>query len=117
MTRATEDETGLHRLGESLRLQTDLFLLLSWKVDKVIVLGTNQEWNGGLVEASSLSVPFFDRVEGTLPSEIKHEEDGYCIVADKWEHIHEFPLSTKIPDGKGDFRVSYADCLLHEVDT
>lgn len=63
VTGTAEDEAGLHRLCEALRLQRDLFLLFPWKVDKVVVLGPYQEWDRGLVEASSLSVPLLDGVE------------------------------------------------------
>jgi hypothetical protein len=78
VTGRAEDETGLHgsckplsldrvRLSsptsdEDAYLVGDLFLLLSWKVDKVIVLCANQERDGSLVEAASLPVPLLDGV-------------------------------------------------------
>ena len=60
-----------------------LFLLLSGEVDKVVILCADQERNGRLVETSTLAVPFFDRVEGALSGQVKHEEYGNGIVADE----------------------------------
>lgn len=48
-------------------LVRNLLLLFSWKVDEVIVFGTDQERNSSLVETSPLAIPFFDRVERALP--------------------------------------------------
>jgi len=95
----------------------NLFLLFSWEVDEGIVLGAYEEWNGRLVETAALSIPLLYTVEGTLPCEIKHEEDGDSVVAHKRKHVDEFTLTTKIPDGEGDLCVPDRDCLFHEVDT
>ena len=81
----------------------------------MVVLGSNQERDGGLVEAAALSVPLFDAVEGGFAREIEHEEDGDCVVADEGQHVDEFALSTQIPDAEGDFGVPDANRLLHEV--
>lgn len=59
----------------------DLLLVFSWKVDEVIIFGADQEWNSGLVETSSLSVPLLDTVECALPCQIEHEQDSHSIVA------------------------------------
>ena len=96
--RAAEDQACLHCFGESLGLRADLFLLLLGEVDKVIVFGANKEWYCSLVEASTLTVPFLDRVECALSREVEHEENCDSIVADQREHVDEFTLSTKIPD-------------------
>lgn len=82
----------------------------------MIVLGTDEEWNGSLVESSTLPVPLLDGVESALTREIKHEENGDGVVADKGEHVDELALSTQIPDGEGDFSVPDGDCFFHEVD-
>lgn len=97
-------------------LKADFFLLFSGKVDKVIVLGADEEGDGSLVETSALSVPFLDGVESALTREIEHEENGDGVVADKGEHVDKFALSTQVPDGEGDFGVPDGDCFLHEVD-
>ncbi len=47
----------------------------------MIVFGADEERDGGFVESSGLTVPFFDRVEGGFAGEIEHEEDRYCVVA------------------------------------
>lgn len=105
MTCAAEDQTGSHGSGESSGLTTDtvsscsieyagrsipisyligyLFLVFPWEIDEMIVFRTHQEGNGGLIEPSSLSVPFFDRVQGALPRQVEHEQNSYCIVADQ----------------------------------
>ena len=92
MTSTRKDQAGLHSLREAFRLQRDLFLLLPGEVDEVIVFCTNQERNGSLIEAATLSIPFFDTVQGRLASEVEHEEDRYCVVADEGEHVDEFAL-------------------------
>ena len=114
---AAEDETGFHGLGESLCLIRDFLLLLSRKVDKVVVLCADQEGYRGLVKASSLAVPFLDGVEGALAGQIEHEQDGDGVVADERQHVDKLALATEIPDGEGDFRVPNGDGLLHEIDT
>jgi hypothetical protein len=86
---AAEDQASLHRSRESLglvRVSTspsslflmtylirNLFLLLAWKIDEVVILCANQERDGGLVEASPLTVPFLNGVERALASQIEHE--------------------------------------------
>lgn len=82
----------------------------------MIVLCADQEWYGGLVKASSLAIPFLDRVQGALAGEVEHEEDGHGVVADKGKHVDELALASKIPDGEGDLGVPDGDGLLHEVD-
>ena len=94
-----------------------LFLILSWKIDEMIVFGANQEGNSSLVEASTLSVPLLDAVERRLPRKVEHEEDGNSVITDERKHVDELALTTKIPDGEGDFGIAYRDCLFHEVDT
>ena len=79
-----EDQTGFHRFGEAFGLHGDFFLLLSGEIDEVVVFSPHQEWDGGLVEASPLSVPFFDAVESGLAGQVEHEENGYGIVAHEW---------------------------------
>lgn len=59
----------------------------------MVVFRPNKERYGGLVEPTTLPIPFFDRVEGTLPRKIKHEEDGDRVIAHKRKHVDEFPLS------------------------
>lgn len=49
----------------------------------MIILCADQEWNSGLIEPSTLSVPFLDAVEGTLPGQIKHEQNCNGIIADE----------------------------------
>lgn len=111
-----EDQACFHRFGESLRLQRDLFLFFFGEVDKVVVFCANQERNGGLVEPTSLPIPFLDRVQGRFAGEVKHEEDGDGVVADQREHVDKLALSAEIPNGECDFCVSDGDCLFHEVD-
>ena len=81
----------------------------------MVILSSDQEWDGGLVEAAALSVPLFDAVEGGFAREVEHEEDGNCVVADEGQHVDEFALSAKIPDAEGDFGVADANRLLHEI--
>ena len=79
-------------------LRRYFFLLLSGEVDEVVIFCTDQQWNGCLVEPSTLAVPFFDGIEGALSGQIKHEEYGDCVVANQGEHVDEFTLASKIPD-------------------
>ena len=62
VTRAAKDETCSHRFRKSSCLIADLFLIFAGKFYKMIVFGANQEGNSCLVEAATLSVPFFDAV-------------------------------------------------------
>lgn len=117
VTRATKDETGLHSLCETFCLHADLLLLFLGEIDKVVVLCTDKERNGGLVETSPLAIPFFDGVESALTGKIEHEENGDCIVADQRQHIDKLALAAEVPDGECYFRISNADCLFHKVDT
>ena len=54
-------------------LCANLFLVFSRKVDEMVVLRADQEWDSGFVEATTLPIPFLDTVQGALPREIKHE--------------------------------------------
>lgn len=117
MAGAAEDQTGLHGLGKPLCLHANLLLFLLGEIDKVIVLGTDKERDSRLVETSSLPIPLLDGIEGALAGQIEHEEDGDSIVADEGQHVDKLALTAKIPDGEGDFRVSDAYGLFHEVDT
>ena len=64
----------------------------------MVIFCTDQQRNGSLVEPSTLAVPFFDGIEGALSGQVKHEEDGDCVVADQGEHVDEFALASEIPD-------------------
>ena len=88
-------------------LVADLFLVFSWKIDKVVIFGTNQERDGSFVEPSALSVPLFYAIERRLPREVEHEEDCHCVIADQGKHVDELALTAEIPDGEGDFCVAY----------
>jgi hypothetical protein len=132
---ATEDQACSHSFGESTCLSQDqssisflhdmisshlcanFFLILPWKIDKVVVLGADEEGNGGLVETPALTIPLFDAVESAFPSQVKHEENCHCIITDEWQHVDEFALSTKVPYRKGDLSIPNRDGLLHKVDT
>ena len=76
-----------HKVGHlaefRIYLVADLLLIFAWKVDEVIVFGANQEWYRCLVEASPLSVPLLDTVQGGLAGEVEHEEDGNSVVANE----------------------------------
>lgn len=115
MARATEYQAGSHRfrkpsglepisarqlhdLSRNTDLVRDLFLVLSWKVHEMVVFRPDEERNSRLVETSPLPIPFLDRVQSTLASEVEHEQDGNGVVADQWQHIDEFPLPAEIPD-------------------
>lgn len=91
-------------------------MFLFGKVDKVVVLGTNQERDGGLVEAASLTIPLLDRVQCRFAGKIKHEKNSDGVVADQRKHVDELALSAEIPNGECDLCVSDGDCLLHEID-
>ena len=83
----------------------------------MVVLCADQEWDGGLVEASSLPVPLLDGVESALPRQVKHEEYRNGVIADQRQHVDELALASQISVGEGDFCVSDGDGLLHEIDT
>lgn len=117
MARAAKNKSSSHRLSKSLGLIRDLLLVLSRKVDEVVVFRTDQDGNRGLVEASSLAIPLLDAVERALARQVEHEQDCDGVVADQGEHIDEFPLTTQVPYAEGDLRVADADRLLHEVNT
>ena len=131
---AAEDETGFHRLGESLCLAwglawqgqlvvearyliRDFLLLFSREIDKVVVLCADQERYRGLVKASALAIPLLYGVEGALASQVEHEQNGNGVVADERQHVDKLALAAEIPDGEGDLGVPNRDCLLHEIDT
>lgn len=94
-----------------------LLLLLSGKVDEVVVFGANQKRNSSFVESSPLPVPFFNRIECALSCQIEHEQYGNSIVAHQWQHVDKLPLTAKIPDRESYLGVSDRDSLLHEIDT
>ncbi len=83
----------------------------------MIILGPNQERNCCFIEASSLPVPFLDRIECAFSREIEHKEDGNGIVADEGEHIDKFALPTQIPNRECDLGVPNRYGLLHEINT
>lgn len=64
----------------------------------MVIFCANKERNGSLVEASTLSVPLFDAVEGRFSSKVEHKEDGDCIIANEGEHVNELALTTEIPN-------------------
>lgn len=103
-------------LGKT-HLVGNFLLVLDWKVDEMIVLCADENGNGRLVEASSLSVPLLDAVESTLASQIKHEENGHGVVADQRQHIDKLALTAQIPDGKSNLRVADGNRLFHKVDS
>ena len=45
--------------------------------------GADENRDGSLVEAATLTVPLLDAVQGTLASQVKHEKNRYSIVADE----------------------------------
>lgn len=49
----------------------------------MVVLGTDEEWDGGLVEAAALTIPLLDAIEGTLAGQVEHKEDGDGVVTDQ----------------------------------
>lgn len=113
---ATKYQCGTHRLGESSSLVGYFLLLFAGEIDEVVILGAHEDWNSGLVEASTLPIPFLNAVKGALASEVKHEQDGNRIVANQGKHVDELALATQVPDAEGDLGVADADCLLHEID-
>ena len=70
-----------------------------------------------LVDGTGLAIPVLDRHQGGAACQIKHEEDGQCIVADEREHIQELLLTSQVPDGEGNLSPLHRDGLVHEVDT
>lgn len=93
-----------------------LLLLLAREVDKVVVLCADQKRDGSLVETASLSVPLLDGIQCAFSRQVEHEEYGNSIVANQRQHVHEFTLTTQIPNGKGDLCVPDRNGLFHEVD-
>ena len=81
MAGRTEDQACLHGFGESLRLQGDFFLLFLGEVDEMVVFCPHQERDGGFVEAATLPIPLFYRVQCGFAGQVEHEEDGDCVVA------------------------------------
>ena len=73
VTCTTEYQARSHSLCEPSRLIGYLFLIFAREIDKVVEFGANQKGYCGLVESSSLSIPFLDRVECTFPRKIEHE--------------------------------------------
>ena len=115
MARAAKYEACPHSLGKSPCLVRNLLLFFSREIDKMVVLCPDEERDGGLVEAPTLPVPLFDRVERALPRQVKHEENGHGVVANQGQHVDKLTLAAEVPNRKGDFSVSYGDGLLHEV--
>lgn len=93
-----------------------LLLILAREVNEMVILCSNEERNGRLVESPALAVPFLDRVQSALPGEIKHEQDSNGVVAHQWKHVHELSLTAKVPNREGDLRIADGDGLFHEVD-
>lgn len=117
MASTAEDQARSHGLCKSSCLIRDFFLVFSRKVDKSVEFGTNQKRYGGLVESAPLSVPLLDRVECAFSCKVEHEENGDSIIADEWQHVNEFALTTKIPYGECNLGIPYRDGLLHKVNT
>lgn len=86
------------------------------KVDKVVVLGADQDGDSRLVESAPLAIPLLDAVESALARQVKHEEDGDGVVAHQRQHVDKLALAAQVPDGKGDFGVADGNGLLHKVD-
>lgn len=103
------------RLKARAYLVAYLLLIFSGEIDKMIIFCADQERYGGLVETSSLPVPFLDAVEGGFAGEVEHEQNGHGVVADQWQHVDEFTLATQVPNRECDFGVAYGDCLFHKV--
>jgi hypothetical protein len=95
----------------------NLLLLFPGEVDKVIVLCADQKRDCSLVETSSLPVPFLDGVQCAFACQVKHEEYCNSIVADQWQHVDEFTLTTQIPNGESNLGVADGNCLFHKVYT
>lgn len=83
----------------------------------MVVLGADKKRDGSFIEASTLTIPLFDAVECRFSGKVEHEQDCNSIIANKWQHVHEFPLPTKIPNGEGDLSIPYGNGLLHEIHT
>ena len=111
-----EDQACLHRFGKTLCLQRDLLLFLFREIDKVVVLGADQERDGGLVESTPLTIPLLDRVQCLFAGKIEHEKNSDGVVADQRKHVDKLALSAEIPNGECDLCVSDGDCLFHEID-
>lgn len=100
-------------------LVSDFFLFFRREGDEMIILRPDQERDRSLmiaklcsvswsrhkqnqgahfVEPSSLPVPLFDAVQGTLPRQVEHEQDGDRVIADQRKHRDEFALTAEIPD-------------------
>lgn len=88
-------------------LSGDFLLVFFGKVDKVVVLGADEERDRRFVKASSLPIPFFNRIQCTLPSKIEHKKYSNGVVADEREHVDKLSLTAQIPNGEGDFGISY----------
>jgi len=112
-----ENEGRLHSLGELACLLGDFRLLIHVHGGEEVVLGTNQERGGGLVQQTSLLVPVLDARERGFSREIKHEEQSNGVIAHKRQHMEVLLLTTKIPDREGDISLPERDGLLHEVHT
>lgn len=98
-------------------LKRNLLLILAGKVDEMVILCPNQERNGRFVKPTALPVPLLDRIQCTLPCQVKHEKDSYSVVAYERKHVDELSLTTEIPDGEGNLCVANRDGLFHKVDT
>lgn len=96
-------------------LQRNLLLVFSREVDELIVLGSHEERDGCLIEPAALAVPFLDRVQRALTSEVEHEQDRHSIIANQWEHVDKLSLAAQVPNREGNFRVPNGDGLFHEV--
>lgn len=92
-------------------------MIFPGKVDKMVVFCANEKGNRRLIESTTLTVPFLDRVQCALPREIKHEQNSNRVITNQRKHINKLALSAQIPDREGDFRVSNRDCFFHEIDT
>lgn len=82
----------------------------------MIILRADEERNGSLIEAATLTVPFLDRIKRALACEVEHKQNGNCIVADQRKHINKLALSAQIPDRECDFCITNRNGLLHEID-
>jgi hypothetical protein len=113
----------MHGFRKPLGLPRHLILFIPRKRRKLIILGPNQNRDGrlptsppsipqhtlsasiptrahalndsgtDLVKPPSLSVPLFDTIQGRLACQVKHEQDGHCVVRDEREHGDEFSLA------------------------
>lgn len=50
-----------------------LLLLFTRQIHEMVILGSDQNWDGRLVEAPSLAIPFLDAVQCALACQIEHE--------------------------------------------